>query len=49
MPTPVTGRCNLHTADCYGHPLGVRCRPCKRRVLVPLDKIGAMKGNMKLL
>ena len=28
-------------ADCYGQPLGVRCRSCERRVLVPLDKIGA--------
>ena len=46
MPTPVTGGCNLHTADCYGHPLGVQCRACARRVLVPLDRIGAGKGNM---
>ena len=49
MPTPVTGRCNLHTADCYGQPLGVRCRSCERRALVPLDRIGAGRGNMKLL
>ena len=49
MPTPVTGRCNLHTADCYGQPLGVRCRACERRALVPLDKIGAGRGNMTLL
>jgi hypothetical protein len=49
MPTPVTGSCNLHTADCYGHPLGVRCRACERRVLVPLDRIGAQKGGMTLL
>jgi hypothetical protein len=47
MPTPVTGRCNLHTAATYGHPLGVQCRACERRVLVPLDKIGA--GSMTLL
>jgi hypothetical protein len=49
MPTPVTSSCNLHTADCYGHPLGVRCRSCDRRVLVPLDRIGAQKGSMTLL
>ena len=24
MPTPVTGRWNLHTATTYGQPLGVR-------------------------
>jgi hypothetical protein len=49
MPTPVTGRCNLHTADRYGQPLGVQCRACERRVLVPLDKIGAKSGSMTLL
>jgi hypothetical protein len=49
MPTPVDGRANLHTADCYGQPLGVQCRACARRVLVPLDKIGAHTGNMTLL
>ena len=46
MPTPVTGRCNLHTAATYGQPLGVRCRACERRVLVPLDKIGARGSDM---
>ncbi len=45
MPTPVTSGCNLHTADCYGHPLGVCCRACERRALVPLDRIGAKSGN----
>lgn len=49
MPTPVTSGSNLHTADCYGQPLGVRCLACERRVLVPLDKIGAKNGNMTLL
>ena len=49
MPTPVTGRCNLHTADCYGQPLGVRCRSCERRALVPLDRIGAKSGDMREL
>ena len=45
MPTPVTGRCNLHSAATYGQPIGVRCRSCERRVLVPLDKIGG-HGDM---
>ena len=49
MPTLVTGSSNLHTADCYGQPLGMRCRACERRALVPLDKIGAQKGSMTLL
>jgi hypothetical protein len=46
MPTPVTGRSNLHTAANYGQPLGVQCRACERRVLVPLDRIGAKSGSM---
>ena len=25
MPTPVTGRCNVHSAATYRQPLGVRC------------------------
>jgi hypothetical protein len=49
MPTPVTGRCNLHTADCYGQPPGVRCLACDHRALVPLDKIGAKSGSMTSL
>ena len=48
MPTPITGRCNLHSAATYGQPLGVHCRACERRVLVPLDKIGG-HGDMTLL
>jgi hypothetical protein len=46
MPTPVTGRCNLHSAATYGHQLGVRCRSCERRVLVPLDKLQACGSDM---
>jgi hypothetical protein len=46
MPTPVDTRSNLHTAAAYGKPLGVRCRACTRRGLVPLDRIGAHLGNM---
>ena len=37
MPTPVDGRANLHAASVYAQPLGVRCRSCERRALVPLD------------
>ena len=46
MPTPVTGRCNVHSAATYGQPLGVRCRSCERRVLVPLDKLGTRGSDM---
>lgn len=49
MPTPVDSRANLHTAACYGQPLGVRCRSCERRALVPLDVIGAKSGDMREL
>ena len=35
MPTPVDNRANLHTASVYGQPLGVRCKACIRRGLVP--------------
>jgi hypothetical protein len=49
MPTPVDGRANLHTAACYGQPLGVRCQSCERRALVPLDVIGAKSGDMREL
>ena len=45
MPTPVTSGGNLHTADCYGQPLGVRCRSCERRALVPRNRASAIKGN----
>jgi hypothetical protein len=46
MPTPVDGHSNLHTAACYRQPLGVRCRACERRVLVPLDRLSARGGDM---
>ena len=46
MPTPVTGRCNVHSAATYGQPIGVRCRSCERRVLVPLDKLTAHGSDM---
>jgi hypothetical protein len=46
IATPVTSGCNLHTANCYGQPLGVRCRSCERRALMPLNRVGAIKDNM---
>jgi hypothetical protein len=46
MATPVDRRANLHTAISVRAPLGVRCKACTRRGLVPLDKIGAYLGNM---
>jgi hypothetical protein len=49
MPTPVTGRCNLHTAATYGQPLGARCRFCDRRAPVPLDVICARARDMREL
>lgn len=38
---------NLHTAQCYGHPLGVACGMCLHRGLVPLERIGAFSANIK--
>ncbi|GEP55509.1 hypothetical protein [Reyranella soli] len=49
MLTPVDARAYLHTAACYGQPLGVRCRSGERRALVPLDVIGAKSRNMREL
>jgi hypothetical protein len=49
MPTPVTARANGHTAKTYGNPLGIECEACKRRALVPLDRLGNLDGNMRPL
>ena len=49
MPTSVTSRENGHTANTYDNPLGVDCEACKRRVLVPLDRLGQLDGNMRPL
>jgi hypothetical protein len=49
MPAPVTARDNGHTANCYGNPLGIECEACKRRALVPLDRLGNLNGNMRPL
>jgi len=45
----IDGRDNGYSAKCFGNPLGVEREACQRRVLVPLDRIGAHKGDMKLL
>jgi len=46
MPTLVTARENGHSAKTYGNPLGIECEACKRRALVPLDRLGNLDGNM---
>jgi hypothetical protein len=33
-------RDNGHGAKTYGNPIGVECEACKRRALVPLDRLG---------
>jgi hypothetical protein len=30
-------------------PLGIECEACKRRALVPLDRLGNLDGNMRPL
>jgi hypothetical protein len=46
---PVDGRDNRHAAKSYGNPLGVECGACKRRVLLPLDRLGNLDGDMRPL
>jgi hypothetical protein len=46
MPHQVDDRENGHTAKSYGNPIGVECR---RRALVPLDRVGNLEGNMRPL
>ena len=48
-PNQVDGRENGHTAYMYGNPVGVQCGMCSRRALVPLERIGADRGAMRLL
>ena len=45
MRTPATGRENGHTAN----PLGIECEACNRRVLVTVDRLGHLEGNMRPL
>ena len=49
MPAQVTNRDNGYTAKSYGNPLGIECEACKRRALVPLDRLGNLDGNMRPL
>jgi len=49
MPKPVDPRDNSHSAKTYGNPLGIECEACKRRALVPLDRLGQLDGNMRPL
>ena len=49
MPKAVDSRDNGHSAKTYGNPIGVECEACKRRALVPLDRLGNIDGNMRPL
>lgn len=42
-----TGRENLHMVWNHGLPLGVQCKGCARRAVVPLDRVRAERGDMK--
>jgi hypothetical protein len=49
MPKPVDSRDNGHSAKTYGNPLGIECEACKRRALVPLDRLASLRGDMRPL
>jgi hypothetical protein len=49
MPKAVDARDNGHSAKTYGNPIGIECTACKRRALVPLDRLGQLDGNMRPL
>ena len=38
---------NLHGLAGSGRPLGVACKACGHRALIPLDRLGAYSGNMQ--
>jgi hypothetical protein len=38
---------NLHSLAGTERPLGVTCKACGHRALIPLDRLGAHKGNMQ--
>src|SRR5437868_1612104 len=38
---------NLHSLAGSGWPLGVTCKACGHRALIPPDRLGAHKGNMQ--
>ena len=46
-PADRSGRENLHGLAGSGRPLGVTCKACHHRGLVPLDRLGAHSGNMQ--
>jgi len=38
---------NLHSVYMRGmHPLGVECLGCRRKALIPAERLGACKGDM---
>lgn len=48
-PAPMQGLPpSLHQAWTHGHPVGIECTQpaCRHRALLPLDTIGAHRGNM---
>ena len=47
MRKAVDSRDNGHTAKTYSNPLGIECETCKRRALVPLDRLGQLDGNRR--
>ena len=49
MPKAVDSCDNGHSAKTYGNPIGIECDACKRRALVPLDRLGNLDGNMRPL
>ena len=46
---PFDPTANLHTLASHGFPLGIECGACGTRTLIPLDRIGARSGNMKMV
>ena len=48
-PKPVDSRDNGQTAKTYGNPIGVECEACKRRALMPLNRLGNVGDNMRPL
>jgi len=49
MPTPVTGKHNLHSLYGYSRPLGVECTACGHRALAFGGRLDDFKGNMREL
>jgi hypothetical protein len=49
MPTAATASDNGRTAQFCRNPIGAECEACKRRALLPLDRLGTLEGNMRPL